>query len=113
MDPEARKYLQDIEHAVSLIETFTAGRSFSEYERDEMLRSAVERQFITIGEAMGLLTRSHPAAAARITEARRIVDFRNFLAHGYQGIDDRLVWGAVEDRVPTLRREVEALLAEE
>ena len=113
MHPEARQYLQDIEHAVSLIEEFTAGRSFSEYEHDAMLRSAVERQFITVGEAMGLLTRSHPAVAARITEARRIVDFRNFLAHGYVAIDDRLVWGVVEDRVPTLRRDVEALLAED
>jgi uncharacterized protein with HEPN domain len=34
------------------------------------------------------------------------------LIHGYADVDDRLVWDVVESKLPVLRREVDALLAE-
>jgi len=49
---EARKYLRDIQVAAERIERFTRGRGFEQYLADEMLRSAVERQFSIIGEAL-------------------------------------------------------------
>lgn len=49
---EARKYLYDIQHAGGLILEFTDNKTFADYEGDAMLRSAVERQFGIIGEAM-------------------------------------------------------------
>ena len=48
--------------------------------------------------------------AARISERRAIVAFRNILIHGYAEVDDRLVWDVVETKLPTLIREIEALL---
>lgn len=51
--------------------------------------------------------------ATRISEYRRIISFRNILIHGYTEVDDRLVWDIVEVKLPTLRREVEALLSGE
>ncbi len=75
-----------------------------------MLRAAVERQFEIIGEAPARLIRLDETFAARITEHRRIVAFRNILIHGYADVDDRLVWDVVETKLPLLRREVEALL---
>lgn len=56
--------------------------------------------------------RAHPDVAARITDWRDIIDFRNLLVHGYDVINDRLVWETVTEDLPVLRREVEALLAE-
>ena len=50
--------------------------------------------------------------AGRISDHRRIVDFRNILIHGYADVDDRVVWDVVQNKVPALRREVEALLKE-
>ena len=32
------------------------------------------------------------------------------LIHGYADVDERLVWDAVEAKLPILRRDVEALL---
>ena len=113
MEPEARKRLHDVRGAIAAIEEFTAGRSLAEYTQDLFLRSAVERQFTIVGEAVAQLMRSHPEAAARITDWRDIIDFRNLLVHGYDVINDRLVWETVTDDLPVLRREVEALLAEE
>jgi uncharacterized protein with HEPN domain len=66
---EARKYLSDIQVAVGRIARFTAGKRFNEYVADEMLRSAVERQFGIVGEALARLQKDSPqvAAAIRIT----------------------------------------------
>jgi uncharacterized protein with HEPN domain len=110
---ECRKYLYDIEQAVALLMTFTAGRSFADYERDAMLRAAVERKFEIIGEALAQLARIDEPLATRISEHRRIISFRNILIHGYADVDDGLVWDVIETKLPLLRQEIESLLREE
>ena len=107
---EAKKYLYDIRQAVALLHEFTANRSFADYERDAMLRSAVEREFEIIGEALSQLAKVDGATAARISAYQRIIAFRNVLIHQYSHVDDRLVWGVLEADLPTLSREIEALL---
>ena len=81
----------------------TAGRNFAEFDTDIMLRSAVERQFEIIGEALGTLARVDATTAARIPELRDIVAFRNILIHGYAILDRARVWQVVEDDLPRLR----------
>ena len=110
---ESRKYLDDIRRATQSLMEFTSGKTLADYLADAMLRSAVERQFEIIGEAMTRLARSDDSAAARITAHRRIIAFRNVLIHQYTDVDDRLVWDVAEKSLPTLAQEVEALLAEE
>ena len=58
---------------------------------------------------MARLARSEPDLIARISDYRQIIDFRNFLIHGYAEVNDRLVWEAVEAGLPVLRREIEEL----
>ncbi|MGA2437472.1 MAG: HepT-like ribonuclease domain-containing protein [Acidobacteriaceae bacterium] len=109
---EARKYLYDIQEAASLAAQFTAGKDFAEYQRNPMLRLAVERAFAIIGEALVQLTRLDAVLAARITESHSIIAFRNILVHAYAQVDDRIVWGIVQTKLPVLVREVAALMAE-
>ena len=45
MRHETGKYLYDIQQACDLLIEFTTGKTFADYERSAMLRSAVERQF--------------------------------------------------------------------
>jgi uncharacterized protein with HEPN domain len=107
---EAKKYLYDMQQAAALLAQFTAGKGFADYVGDAMLRAAVEREFEIIGEALGQLAKLDAELAAGISEHRAIVAFRNILIHGYAEVDDRLVWDVVETKLPTLMREIGALL---
>ncbi len=109
---EARKLLEDVRRAAELITAFVAGRRLDDYVADPFLRSAVERQFEVIGEALNRLVRSDPAVAERISRISRIISFRNVLIHGYDLVDHEVVWDVVETQLPLLREQVQALLAE-
>ena len=110
--PEVRKYLFDIAEACSLIERFTAGKTFDDYVGDPLLRSGVERQFEIVGEALSRMLQLAPDLTPRITDAGRIVAFRNRLIHGYASVADEVVWGVVERNLATLERETQELLNE-
>jgi uncharacterized protein with HEPN domain len=117
LQPEAAKYLWDAARlhgctAAERITRFTAGAALQSYVQDDMLRSAVERQFEIIGEALGQLRKAFPEVAAQVPDLPRIVAFRNVLIHGYASVDDQLVWGMVMAYVPGLRRKLEELLAD-
>jgi uncharacterized protein with HEPN domain len=110
---EEKKYLFDIQQVAGRVADFTAGKRFDDYRGDAMLRAAVERQFEIVGEALAQLAKLDEKLAARLSERRRIIAFRNILIHGYADVDDRLVWDVVEAKLPVIRREVETLLNED
>jgi uncharacterized protein with HEPN domain len=105
-------YLADIVEACDTIDLALNGLEFAGYRRDPIIRAAVERQFITIGEAVNALSRLAPMLAAGISHVSMIVAFRNQLTHDYPSIDDEIVWGIATHDVPALRAECETLLDE-
>jgi uncharacterized protein with HEPN domain len=106
----AAKLLWDARRAADRIARITAGRSFEDYLADEVLRWAVERQFIVVGEALTALRRIDTTIAISIPDSARIIAFRNLLIHGYAGVDDRLVWGVIERDLDVLRTSLARLL---
>lgn len=113
MQLESKKYLYDILQAGTNLRQFTSGKAFSDYEADVQLRSATERQFEIIGEALRQLSTKDLTTAARISEYERIIAFRNILIHAYAEIDDRIIWDVLQGKLPRLLQEVEALLEEQ
>jgi uncharacterized protein with HEPN domain len=109
---ESKKLLFDIASAAERIARFTAGKTFEDYEGDDLLRSGVERQFEIVGEALGRLLKLDPATGNRISEYRKIVSFRNVLIHGYDTVSNRITWDIIAEKVPVLRAEVAVLLVE-
>jgi len=99
---QAATFLWDARRAAERILRFSAGRSIDDYLDDEMLRSAVERQFEIIGEAFSGLQRVDASIAARVPDLRQIIGFRNVLIHGYATVNDRTVWDVVQDDLPRL-----------
>jgi len=77
-----------------------------------MLRSAVERQFEIIGEALNQLAKIAPSMSQRVPDVRQIIAFRNVLIHGYAVIDHRTVWRSIQDELPALRDLLARLLSE-
>lgn len=112
MHPKTPKWLEDIADYAAFVLEQTAGRTLAEYEGDLLLRSAVERSFEIIGEALARIERTDPATAGRISEYRKIIGFRNRLAHGYETTDHAVVWAIIQGALPVLKGEVEGLLRE-
>jgi uncharacterized protein with HEPN domain len=108
---DPKSLLWDAREAAEAIGAMTAGKAFADFDRDIMLRSAVERQFEIIGEALARLARVDIATAELIPDLRDIIAFRNILIHGYAVIDRRRVWRVVEDDLPRLRTTLNELLA--
>src|SRR6202022_3852514 len=86
MQRNARQLLYDIATSAEAIEGFTRGRTLQHYEDDLMLRSACERQFEIIGEAMTRLRDRHPDVFSNVSKGRAIIAFRNRLIHGYDSV---------------------------
>ena len=112
MEEQALKLLYDVRLAVEAIEGFCVGRTQQDYLQNLMLRSAVERQYGIIGEALNRLRKHDASLTDRISECHRIIGFRNVLAHGYDVVDDRISWDIVQNKLPTLKVEIAMLIAE-
>ena len=110
MQDEARKLLGDIRDALNDISTFTAGMSLLDYEKDDLRRAAVERKFEIIGEACNRLSYRDSETFEKIPQAPQIIGFRNRLIHGYDAVDDAIVWDVVQSKLPILEVEVLSLL---
>jgi uncharacterized protein with HEPN domain len=86
MDIKELKLLQDILDCINHIEDYLGPkRIFEDYKKNHLLQDAVERNIITIGEAMNSLLRLSPDI--NISNSRKIVDARNKLTHGYDEIE--------------------------
>ena len=109
MDNNTNKVLKDILICIENIENYLGeNKIFSEYDANYLLQDAVERNLITIGEAVNALLKKIPDIA--ISNARKIVDTRNKLTHGYDEIENVQVWNIVIKHLPILKEEAEELI---
>lgn len=104
--------LWDAREAAEVIATITVGKTFAEFDADIVLRSAVERQFEIVGEALAQLAHLDAALAGKVPDLREIIAFRNVLIHGYAIIDRARVWRVIEENLPRLRAALGELLGE-
>jgi uncharacterized protein with HEPN domain len=103
MPHKIEKLLLDLQVSCEEILEFSKGKSFEEFIDDRLLQLGLEREFEIIGEALLRLSRIDPEnIETKIPEFRKIVGFRNVLAHGYDIIDQESLWDFVQNRVPEL-----------
>ena len=110
MERDPRAFLWDIHQAVIAIQEFTQGMDSTSYADSALVRSAVERQFEIIGEALNRLSKISPGLAQEVPNLREIIGFRNILIHGYASVDHGRVWQICAELVPELKLVVSALL---
>lgn len=96
------KRLHDALAAGRNIEQFVSGRTFDDYERDVYFRSAVERQFEILSEALKVALASDADIGETIPESAQILGMRNRIAHSYDVLDDTMIWLAATEKIPDL-----------
>jgi uncharacterized protein with HEPN domain len=110
MNPEVKKYLFDIQESITSIENYLSEkRDFGSYKANKMLRRAVEREFEIIGEALNRIEKIDSSVA--ISHKKQIISMRNRVIHGYDKIDDEIVWGTIVRHLPILKNEVDKLIS--
>ncbi|MCX5810838.1 MAG: DUF86 domain-containing protein [Proteobacteria bacterium] len=110
MNDEIKKNLVDILQAAEEIRTFVQGMDFKAYRDSSVTQRAVERDFEIIGEALARIRKIDEGFLENISDYQRIIGFRNILIHGYDIIDDIIVWKAAENHLPILVKEIQEML---
>lgn len=110
MRPEIPKLLEDIRDSCEFILSSASSLTLAEFSKNRTIRQAVERNFEIIGEALNRIKRFDPAVIEAFGDISRIIAFRNILAHGYDVIDNEVVWLVVKNNVPRLLETVKHLL---
>ena len=110
MKRDPRAFLNDVIEAGQAIMEAVDGISLDDYENSRLIRSSVEREFITIGEALKQLLQCDQALLTEIQQSPQIISFRNKLTHEYDRVDDALVWGVIQKSLSPLRATCSALI---
>jgi uncharacterized protein with HEPN domain len=112
MDNNIKAWLYDILNAIMEIENFfnDGSKDFAKYQNDLRTKRAVERNIEIIGEALSRVMKYDETIA--ISNARKIVDTRNRIIHGYDSVSDDVIWGIVIRHLPVLQTEIQTLLGE-
>lgn len=109
MQLEVKKYLYDIQISInSIFEYLDEKMDFNEYLSNKLLRRGIERELEIIGEAANRILKID--SEINIENARKIVDLRNWVIHGYDKIDDVIIWGIISKHLPILKTQVDELL---
>jgi uncharacterized protein with HEPN domain len=102
-------YLWDMREAAREIVTFMEGIKFAEFEKNKILRYAVERQLLVIGEAANHISpqdrKKHPELPWP-----NIIALRNILAHEYGEVLTSRVWLAATESAPELLKSLEGMI---
>jgi uncharacterized protein with HEPN domain len=113
MQRDPRKFLSDMLDRAQFVSQLLAERSVTELKTDRVLRSAVERELMVLGEALYQLHRVAPETAERVKRWDDIIGFRHILVHGYEILDLDIIWDAVKNDLPPLIEQLESLLPED
>ena len=109
MNDEVNKFLYDIHESICSIENYLGRElNFNLYMENKMLRRAIEREFEIIGEAMNRIDKLIPEIP--ISDKHHIIGMRNRVIHGYDKIDDGIIWGTIVRHLPKIKKEIEILL---
>lgn len=111
-DEQGKAYLWDIREAAREINEFVGGVKFHQFEKNKMLRYAVERQLHIIGEAAHHVSpqfrRKHPEI-----NWKRLIELRNIISHEYGETLLNRTWLGATDGLTELIATLDGLLTED
>ncbi len=109
MQDELKKYLLDISTSIRHILLFTQEvKGLKSYSSNLVVKRAVERELEIIGEALGKAVKMDEEL--QISNARKIINTRNKIIHGYDEVEDAVIWSIIKSHLPLLKGEIDNLL---
>jgi|TARA_B100000315_G_C14576575_1_gene588197 uncharacterized protein with HEPN domain len=105
-----KKYLFDVKQAIEEIEVFLKDKTYQDFTKGTLLQSAVERKLEIVGEALNRIKKFDETILDEITDAHRIIGFRNIIIHGYDVLDSKIIWDATQGNLPRLKEEINNLM---
>ncbi len=110
MDRELKKYLEDILYAINEIESFVSQypSRYDVFCSTPILIRAVQMNIAIIGEAMNRILKIRDDIS--ISNARKIVNTRNYVIHGYDSLRHEILWAIVIRDLPILKSEVSTII---
>lgn len=109
MENEVKTWLEDINQAITEIYSFLPEkRDYFEFVKDLKGKRAIERNIEIIGEAVNRILKFKPDFP--ITNARKIVDTRNRISHGYDTVSNDIIWSIIIRDLDNLKREIDGFL---
>lgn len=104
-------YLFHILQALKRISEYVDGMDESGFLQDTFTQDAVIRNLEVIGEASQNLIRYHDDFIVKYPEVpwEKMYWMRNRLSHGYFSIDFEIVWKTLEQDLPALQKQIQAI----
>jgi uncharacterized protein with HEPN domain len=110
MARKLRPILQEILAAIEGIETAISGKTFADFQSEWLLRHGVQRGIEIISEASRHLPAALLASHSEIPW-EQVKGIGSVLRHEYHRISDGVIWAVAVDRLPPLKRAIEAMQA--
>ncbi len=109
MENDIKVWLNDIKQSIQEINQFQPNKKdFFEFQKDLKTKRAIERNIEIIGEAVNRILKLK--SDFQITNARKIVDTRNRISHGYDSVSDEIIWSIIVRDISNLEKEIDLLL---
>lgn len=105
----ARERLNDIARSIDRIGRFLDGKTYDDFRHDALVHDAVVRNLEIVSEASRHVPDTIKSRAPHIPW-REIADFGNILRHGYEGVNDRIIWETIARDMPVLRAAIQVFL---
>jgi uncharacterized protein with HEPN domain len=114
MDERILKWLYDIKLAVEEIDQYfeNTNKNFFEYQKNTMLKRAIERDLEIIGEAVNRIIKRDDSFIEKISNAKAIIGLRNQVIHAYDNISDENIWSILINHLPKLMLDIDKLILE-
>lgn len=110
MENDIKVWLNDIKQAIQEINQFQPDKkNFLAFQKDLKTKRAIERNIEIIGEAVNRIIKSKEEI--HLTNARKIIDTRNRISHGYDSVSEDILWSIIVRDIPNLENEIDQLLS--